>query len=101
MHHQLGSGARAPYVPTFSLSPSLCPAIFFLVGICVQCDVVVPTSTSYEGNTKQFARIELAPLGEECRWLLDFFAVVLQFDRLENSVNLKKLSTGNGQYVEI
>ena len=58
--------------------------------------MVVPTSTSYEGNTKQFARIELAPLGEEGRRLLDFFAAVLQFDRLENSVNPKKLSTGNG-----
>ena len=76
-HYQLGSGACALYVPTFSLSPSLCSAIFFLVGICVQCDVVVPTSTSYEENTKQFARIELAPLGEEGRWLLDFFAAVL------------------------
>ena len=63
--------------------------------------MVVPTSTSYEGNTKQFARIELAPLGEEGRWLLDFFAAVLQFDRLENSVNPKKLSTGNRQYAEI
>ena len=63
--------------------------------------MVVPTSTSYEGNTKQFARIELAPLGEEGRRLLDFFAAVLQFDRLENSVNPKKLSTGNGQYAEI
>ena len=63
--------------------------------------MVVPTSTSYEGNTKQFARIELAPLGEEGRRLLDFFAAVLQFDRLENSVNPKKLSTGNGQYTEI
>ena len=63
--------------------------------------MVVPTFTSYEGNTKQFACIELAPLGEEGRWLLDFFAAVLQFDRLENSVNPKKLSTGNGQYAEI
>ena len=63
--------------------------------------MVVPISTSYEGNTKQFARIELAPLGEEGRWFLDSFAAVLQFDRLENSVNPKKLSTGNGQYAEI
>ena len=62
---------------------------------------MIPTSIFYEGNTKQFACIELAPLGEEGRWLLDFFAVVLQFDRLENSVNPKKLSTGNGQYAEI
>ena len=57
---------------------------------------MVPISTSYEGNTKQFAHIKLAPLGEEGRHLLDFFAAVLQFDRLENFVNPKKLSTGNG-----
>ena len=63
--------------------------------------MVVPTSTSYEGNTKQFACIELAPLDEEGRRLLDFLTAVLQFDRLENSVNPKKLSTGNGQYAEI
>ena len=63
--------------------------------------MVVPTSTSYEGNTKQFACIKLAPLGEEGRHLLYFFTVVLQFDRLKNSVNSKKLSTGNGQYAEI
>ena len=63
--------------------------------------MVVPTSTSYEGNTKQFARIKLAPLGKEGRHLLDFFAAVLHFDRLENLVNPKKLSIGNGQYAEI
>ena len=63
--------------------------------------MIVPTSTSYKGNTKQFAHIELAPLGKGGRRLLDFFTVVLQFDRLENSVIPKKLSTGNWQYAEI
>ena len=62
---------------------------------------MVSTPTSYKENTKQFAHIELTPLGEEDRWLLDFLAAVLQFDRLKNSVNPKKLSTGNGQYAEI
>ena len=62
---------------------------------------MVPTSTSYKGNTKQFAHIELAALGEKGRCLLDLFAIVLQFNRLEDSVNPKKLSIGNGQYAEI
>ena len=63
--------------------------------------MVVPTFTSYEKNTKQFACIKLAPLGKEGRHLLDFLAAVLQFDRLKNLVHPKKLSTGNGQYAEI
>ena len=63
--------------------------------------MMVPTSVSYAGNIKQFAHIELAPLDKEGRQLLDFFAAVLQFNRLENLVNPKKLSTGNGQYAEI
>ena len=63
--------------------------------------MVVLTSTSYKENIKQFTCIELAPLGKESRHILDFFAAVLQFNRLENSVNPKKLSTGNGQYAEI
>ena len=63
--------------------------------------MVVPTSTSYKENIKHFTHIELAPLDKEGRQLSDFFAAVLQFDRLENSVNPKKLSTGNGQYAEI
>ena len=59
---QVEGGARAPYVSVFKLF-SHSPTVFFLIGICVKCDVISPTSVAYE--KREYACIELAPPGDE------------------------------------
>ena len=97
---QVGGGARAPYDPVFKLS--LCSsAVFFLIGICIKCNVISPTSMAYEEKVREYAYIELAPLGDEGHHLLDFLATVLEIEKLENSLYTSKLNTGNRKHVEI
>ena len=99
-HEQVGEGARATYVPIFKLSPCS-PAVFFLIGICIKCNVISPTSVAYEEKVREYACIELAPLGDEGHHLLDFLATVLEIEKLENSLHTSKLNTSNREHVEI
>ena len=96
----MGGGARAPYVPVFKLFPCS-PAVFFLIGICIKCDVISPTSVAYEEKVRKYACIKLAPLCDEGHCLLDFLATVLEIKKLENSLYTSKLNTSNGEHVEI
>ena len=89
-YEQVGGGARAPYVPVFKLFPCS-PAVFFLIGICVKCNVISPTSVAYEEKVREYACIELAPLGDEGHCLLDFLATVLEIKKLKNSLHTSKL----------
>ena len=64
--------------------------MFFLISICIKCDVISPTSVAYEEKVREYACIELAPL-----------ATVLENKKLENSLHTSKLNTSNGEHVEI
>ena len=99
-HEQEGGGARAPYVPVFKLSPCS-PAVFFLISICVKCNIISPTSVAYEEKVRKYAYIELTPLGDKGHYLLNFLATVLEIEKLENSLYTSKLNTGNREHVEI
>ena len=61
---QVGGGARAPYIPVFKLFPHS-SAVFFLISICIKCNIISPTSVAYEKKVREYACIELAPLGDE------------------------------------
>ena len=75
--------------------------MFFLISICVKCDLISATSVAYKEKVREYAHIELAPLGDEGHYLLDFLATVLEIKKLENSLYTSKLNTGNRKHVEI
>ena len=97
---QVGGGARAPYVSIFKLSPCS-STVFFLIGIGIKYDVISPTSMAYKEKVREYACIELASLGDEGHYFLDFLATVLKIEKLENSLYTSKLNTGNRKHVEI
>ena len=69
--------------------------MFFLIGICIKCDVISPTSVAYKKKVREYTYIELAPLGDEGYRVLDFLATALDIEKLENSLHTGKLNTSN------